>query len=594
MVWFLDNMQRLAQERASIKDLKDSVDWLQGCAWQLEGTNLVLEAVLLIEGHSYELTMTYPALFPDSPPAIKPKDRAVRWSEHQYGEGGTLCLEWRPDTWSPEILGSQVLESAYKLLYIEQPLESEVSQIAPSDHRLSMGQELRNTYLRLHTTSDIVSALKDTDDEICGTILFSLRWQSKSLTVFAHELKTESHTLWREGYLPKALRNNNDEEENRFYIGVFSKTELLSAQFQHIRQYSQLEHLFELTALHSERYEYINSLEYGAWHLAVFSDVEGELHCFLWVDGQEDVYPVEIIYTQRNCATNYRISSRIQNVSDKSVAIVGLGSIGSKIAASLARTNVKKFRLVDDDIFLPENLCRNELDGRNIGEHKVEAVKDLLRYISRDIEVQSSIFSIGGQESSSQLDRELELIKDCDVIIDATANPIVFNLLGILAERYQKPLLWAQVFGGGIGGLLARYRPGRDASPSQMRQAYILYADQHPFPSALHRSPYSSATDTDDFLSAIDSDVSLLAAHMARLAVDTMVSKESSYPYSIYLLGFEKAWVFQAPFDTIPINCACNEETRSQSPATDEEKQASLEFVEGLLQNARNASDSTP
>ncbi|MCT4372027.1 ThiF family adenylyltransferase [Yangia mangrovi] len=40
-------------------------------------------------------------------------------------------------------------------------------------------------------------------------------------------------------------------------------------------------------------------------------------------------------------------------LADKSVGIVGCGSVGSKVAASLCRTGVGKFLLIDEDIFFP-------------------------------------------------------------------------------------------------------------------------------------------------------------------------------------------------------------------------------------------------
>ncbi len=49
---------------------------------------------------------------------------------------------------------------------------------------------------------------------------------------------------------------------------------------------------------------------------------------------------------------------------EKQVALVGCGSLGSKLGAMLARSGVGRFVLVDDDILLPDNLVRNDLDWR--------------------------------------------------------------------------------------------------------------------------------------------------------------------------------------------------------------------------------------
>jgi [CysO sulfur-carrier protein]-S-L-cysteine hydrolase len=57
--------------------------------------------------------------------------------------------------------------------------------------------------------------------------------------------------------------------------------------------------------------------------------------------------------------------------------------------------------------------------------------------------------------------------------IDATANPDILNLVSAVCAVTSKPALWAEVFGGGIGGLIARCRPNLEPSPQYMRRAIV-------------------------------------------------------------------------------------------------------------------------
>ena len=57
----------------------------------------------------------------------------------------------------------------------------------------------------------------------------------------------------------------------------------------------------------------------------------------------------------------HRLPTGFDDLANKKVGIVGCGSVGSKIAASLCRTGVGKFLLIDEDIFFPGNVVRNEL-----------------------------------------------------------------------------------------------------------------------------------------------------------------------------------------------------------------------------------------
>src|SRR5262249_18713495 len=117
-------------------------EWLSGCRWHLEDAGLALDAIVLVHGREYTARVSYPEHFPAVPPVVRPKDRSERWSSHQYNDG-TLCLEWRPDTWDPSVTGAKKLESVSRLLSLEAPEGPRGGMPAPSRHRLTQGQELR-------------------------------------------------------------------------------------------------------------------------------------------------------------------------------------------------------------------------------------------------------------------------------------------------------------------------------------------------------------------------------------------------------------------------------------------------------------------
>ena len=54
---------------------------------------------------------------------------------------------------------------------------------------------------------------------------------------------------------------------------------------------------------------------------------------------------------------------------------------------------------------------------------------------------------------------------------------------------------------------------------------------------------------------ANDADVGVIAAQLARLALDVLTSSgESDFEHSAYMIGLRKEWIFQAAFDTYPVN----------------------------------------
>lgn len=122
--------------------------------------------------------------------------------------------------------------------------------------------------------------------------------------------------------------------------------------------------------------------------------------------------------------------------------------MGSKVAVSLARAGVTGFVLIDNDIFYSENLVRHELDWRDIGMHKTDALRRRLALVNPGISTKRYRIRLDGQEASGDVAGALQSLSSCDVIIDATANPSVFNMLAVVAVADKRPMIWAEVFAG--------------------------------------------------------------------------------------------------------------------------------------------------
>ncbi len=594
-IWFLKDSQRLALERDAIRNLEESFNWLKGTNWFLDNCGkLCVEAIIHVHEQDYTVNMVYPTLFPEVPPTIYPKNRTERWSTHQYMDGA-LCLEWRPDTWYSDITGAKVLESAYSLLDIENPSETDSPLIAPSQHDLSIGQILRVSYRRYYAHSNLTAYLMELPSPVAGLVEFSVQWQSESFLVIIHGVQPHGLSAWEDKSIPAVLRGYAD---NQMKVGAFYKTELTPETFSVIDSLQGLEVALEQAGyspnlLTGENSIWANNAAEKFFGV-LLTDAAGNLHFFL-KSFFSDCNVWELALVQSNIGkTNPRLSTELQSLSSKSVGIVGLGSVGSKVASSLARTGVSKFYLVDDDIFLPENICRNNLDWRNVGEHKVDAVTEVLSYISSFAQVEVSTIKLGGQESSAFLDHVLRQLSQCDILIDATANPRVFNLLAVVAKTYSKPLIWIEILAGGIGGMIARSRPGKDPCPQVMREAYHYRTSEAPPFEGATNEEYALENSDGTILAASDAEVSIFAGHLTRLASDTLLQRDPSlFPYSMYLVGLERAWLFEAPFDTIPIATDHLIQQESSAPVSPEVECDSMTFLKELIEKMNDADPST-
>jgi hypothetical protein len=118
-------------------------------------------------------------------------------------------------------------------------------------------------------------------------------------------------------------------------------------------------------------------------------------------------------------------------------------------------------------------------------------------------------------------------------------------------------MIWAEVFGGGIGGFVARSRPDVDPPPIEGRKQIAVWCDDQATPWEFRPGANYDAIGRDEVpFVADDADVSVIAAHATRLALDILQGGETAFPHSAYMIGLQKAWIFQAPFDTWPIDLA--------------------------------------
>ena len=545
--WWLNDFERLNHERIAISELYQAEPWLLDAEWGLERTDFCVNARIEAWGTQYPVRLRYPAYFPATPPGVWPQERqAPRWSNHQYGAGGELCLEWGPDTWHPEVTGADVLRSAYELLSTENPMGNGESIEVPSRHKTTAGQELLWTLYRLVITQKAASYLAGLQDEAEANFQVLLHRESLVAVFRAVERASEN---WTDPEVPDALS----------YVGwswralVVPVGELVSTVAP--QSLSELREAVSAAGLDPCRLDVVD---------------QAGRHCLdgvLFVGGAGGAVLIRIIDRERGsvarCETvvvpsaedRARLADEATSLEKKQVGIVGLGSAGSKIALMLARSGVGKFVLVDDDVFLPENLVRHTLDWRSVCEHKVDGVALQLKLVAPSVEVHVERLQVTGQVATASVDRAVNNLADCDLIVDATACGRTFGLLGSVAAWAGTAFVWAEVFEGGIGGLVGRFRPGRDPEPLLARARVASFLEDQEAPKLKSTGLYAGEGEGGDPMVASDADVTAISAHAARFVLDALRESEpSDFPYSVYLVGLTKEWLFHAPFHTLPID----------------------------------------
>lgn len=568
-MWWLVDQKRLQTERLAIEAL--DAEWFQSPYWKPgPGLALQLDFEIVLPRGRFPLTMIYHTTFPASPPSVRPADAETRLSPHQYGAGGDLCLDIRNDNWTPEILGSDMVESARRLLEMETPGDDGEAVTAPSAHDYPLVMALRNDLRRFYV--DPMSRLALAGDNINGaTIEIGVEYGSGA-GVIARLFRFGDGKTFPQPQTPPALLQASWDVK-----GWVADVDLDLAGLSAIKTRT------DLNAILSKP---IGDAENGTVAV-LLKGCRMHLRLVIATTGDEDLLTYETVYAPFDSS---RSGERPSGFSEKRVGLVGLGSLGSKVAVSLARAGVRQFDIVDPDILHIGNLERHEGDWRDVGRHKADSLANRLRLINGAVTVERWRSAIGAQVSSQEAANINQALARCDMLIDATGNPDVFNHLAGLAERHNRDLVWGAVFAGGVGGEVARARFGKDPSPYAIRGSVNAYyedvEEEPPLPTG---RGYDGSVGEETPLLATDADIERVAGHVSDLALDTLLGTEPSvYDEHAYLIGFRRAWLFDGPFDTHPVIADAPVRQVLFSPG---ESEVELDFIKELFEKAHDEAE---
>lgn len=538
-IWWLNNIARANYEREELAKLAEKSEWAKNLSVALGDGNLSAEIDFELGDTVYELVLTYPVVFPDAPPLVKTRD-GKRISGHQYGASGELCLEYRPDNWSSDVTGAMMIESAFKLLSVENRQEGASAEAIIDGHAVSIGQATRTTFGRFVLCFPDWLAFQNLSENALYNGTVNEVWLDKKLSARLIRIGTAEAPI----YASESRFPDLKTELDAFIVRNPSASLPAKPQAKDIQAC--------IAGAEGNENAIKQLEELGEFYFLVILE-----ECTLyWVSFKADE-PFVIAYrTLKEPAQQRRLPDGLE-LSDRKVGIVGCGSLGSKVAMQLARTGVGAMVLLDDDVFFEGNLVRNELSVSDIGFHKSRALRKRLHAVNPSLRIETRQIRLGGQESSETIVSAMKQLSECDVIVDATADAAAFNIISAVCRRAKIPAVWGSVFAGGIGGVIGRALPDRDPEPLDARQQIRRWCDAQgvePLDINDNAGEYEAQGEDGEPVVATDADVSLLASHVARFTLDSLTPPDQTiYPYSAYVIGLEEQWIFKAPFDTRPI-----------------------------------------
>jgi len=137
-----------------------------------------------------------------------------------------------------------------------------------------------------------------------------------------------------------------------------------------------------------------------------------------------------------------------EQITDKlaqaTVAVCGLGGLGSNVAINLARAGIKKLILVDFDCVEVTNLQRQQYKANQVGLSKAKALVENLKELAPYVELESFNEKI----TEDNIDK---FVANADVICEAFDNPEAKSMfVNEVLEKYPQKYL---VAASGMAGL---------------------------------------------------------------------------------------------------------------------------------------------
>ena len=112
------------------------------------------------------------------------------------------------------------------------------------------------------------------------------------------------------------------------------------------------------------------------------------------------------------------VGSKIEDIKNKNILIVGLGGVGSYTVESLIRSGIENITLVDNDKIDITNLNRQLMTNiNNIGDFKTEALASRIKLINPSVNVNIKTIFLNEDNINDVVSRKYDYVVDaCDTL----------------------------------------------------------------------------------------------------------------------------------------------------------------------------------
>lgn len=160
-----------------------------------------------------------------------------------------------------------------------------------------------------------------------------------------------------------------------------------------------------------------------------------------------------VLYKDSDSIFNRTGDKEYQSLDNKTVMLVGIGSIGSQLAIQLAKSGIKNFILIDYQKLEIENIIKHELTLKDIHRYKTKALREKLLQINPCISCITCETHIENQEFINKLGKEY--IRKSSVIISTIDDDNASYILDGLCLEMNKIVIYVNAFYKAKAGVVA-------------------------------------------------------------------------------------------------------------------------------------------
>jgi len=294
-------------------------------------------------------------------------------------------------------------------------------------------------------------------------------------------------------------------------------------------------------------------IETGTLEHIIFPIVMKGFNLYYWVINEDKNSFFNAIFKR---PADY-LGERMMSLESKKVIIVGIGSLGAKVAEELARNGIKHFALFDYDYYKPENVARHIAPLSSVGKPKVEVVKDVIQNISPKIDVNT----YNGSPFQPNFFKSFKnMLKKYDLAVIAIDAPGYENEINLQCVHNNIPAIYSICLENAHFGRIFRVIPGKTACYECINSQIEAFPRDFPHLEIEKNIPKTESPYYQPGVPGLNLNIWEIALKTVRLCLQTLAkgtSIEFKIPDSTWdhiIIGNQKGWIFDGPYQIIPQN----------------------------------------